>query len=402
MIKKIAIKNLAPGMFVHSVTKQRGQFKIKNQGWVRTSDSISQLINAGILEIEIDTDKTLPDDNQDSTSSTTDEHSQTQKQRYDPTQHSVSVSSEIGKAEKLYTEAKALQEKAIESIKAGKTVEIGPFEEVANGFIDSVFRNQDALACMTRIREKDAYLLEHSINVSVLMTIFAKHLHIERDIMHQMATGALLHDIGKIKIQDGILNKPGKFTDDEFIQMKDHARFSKEILEESGLSGVAVDIAAYHHERLDGLGYPFGLKGDDIPQHVRMIAIVDVYDALTAKRVYKDGMNPINAFKIIKDDTPNCFDTELVNQFIKCIGIHPVGTLVKLKSQKLGIVSQSNFDNPLKPWVKTFYSAKHHHHTEVKDINLADKHNQDELESAIKPEDFAIDLMRFFRNSVLS
>lgn len=254
----------------------------------------------------------------------------------------------------MYTEAKSLQHLAFESIKANRKIEIGPFEDVAQGFIDSIFRNQDALACMTRIREKDAYLLEHSINVSVLMTIFAKHLHLEPEVIHQLATGALLHDIGKIKIQDEVLNKPGKFTEDEFNLMKNHALYSKEILEEAGLSGLAVDIAAYHHERLDGKGYPFALSADQIPQHVRMIAIVDVYDALTAKRVYKDGMNPIQAFKIIKDDSPASFDTELVNQFIKCIGIYPIGTLVKLKSQKLGIVTRSNFQNPLQPWVKVF------------------------------------------------
>mgnify|MGYP000433066075 CR=1 FL=1 len=93
---------------------------------------------------------------------------------------------------------------------------------------------------------------------------------------------------------------------------------------------------------------------------------------------------------------------DYIHQFIKCIGIYPVGTLVKLKSQKLGIVTCSNFQNPLQPWVKVFYSAKHQHHTEVKDLNLADKYASDELESAIKPEEFGIDLMRFFKNSILS
>ena len=398
MLKKIAVSELTPGMYVNGVTKQQGTFKIKNQGLVRTKAAIEKLIKAGILEVEIDTEKALakPEKKIKDTSK-----KNAAPSLYDPTAITAEFNDEINKAEKLYTEAKSLQHLAFESIKANRKIEIGPFEDVAQGFIDSIFRNQDALACMTRIREKDAYLLEHSINVSVLMTIFAKHLHLEPEVIHQLATGALLHDIGKIKIQDEVLNKPGKFTEDEFNLMKNHALYSKEILEEAGLSGLAVDIAAYHHERLDGKGYPFALSADQIPQHVRMIAIVDVYDALTAKRVYKDGMNPIQAFKIIKDDSPASFDTELVNQFIKCIGIYPIGTLVKLKSQKLGIVTRSNFQNPLQPWVKVFYNAKHQHHTEVKDLNLADKYVEDELESAIKPEDFGIDLMKFFRNSIL-
>lgn len=179
--------------------------------------------------------------------------------------------------------------------------------------------------------------------------------------------------------------------------MKNHARYSKEVVEAAGLSGIAVDLAGYHHERIDGNGYPFGLKGDEISQYVRMISIVDVYDALTAKRVYKDDMPPIKAFKILKKDTPTCFDEQLLNQFITCIGVHPVGTLVKLTSQKLGIVSKSNFKNPLKPCVKLFYSAKHHHYTEVKDIDLSKESCSDEIENSIKPEDFNIELMRFFK-----
>ncbi|WP_425439290.1 HD-GYP domain-containing protein [Pseudoalteromonas denitrificans] len=385
-------------MFVNNVIKQSGSVKIKNQGWVRTQSSINNLIHAGILEVEIDSSKTIEEEIK--APATPELPAKTEK--HDPTHASVSMENEIGKAKKLYGEAKELQNKAFDNIKAGRKIEITPFKEVANGFIDSIFRNQDALACITRIREKDAYLLEHSINVSVLMTIFAKHLHIDRDIIHELATGALLHDIGKIKIKDNILNKPGKFTESEFDEMKNHARYSKESLEEAGLSGIAVEIAGYHHERLDGKGYPYGLKGDEISQYVRMISIVDVYDALTAKRIYKDDMSPIKAFKILKSETPESFDTELLNQFIACIGIHPVGTLVKLTSQKLGIVSKSNFEKPLKPWVKIFYSAKHHQHTPIKDINLAKKSCTDEIESSVKPEDFNIELMRFLKTAFLN
>jgi len=398
MLQKLSIDQLQPGMFVNNVTKQNGRVKVKNQGWVRTQSSINGLIKAGILEVEIDSSKTIVQKQDEKVEI----KEQVPDAPYDPTHTSVSLEKEIGKAKKLYNEAKDLQNKAFDNIKAGRKIEIEPFKEVANGFIDSVFRNQDALACITRIREKDAYLLEHSINVSVLMTIFAKHLHIDREIIHELATGALLHDIGKIKIEDEILNKPGKFTDSEFDKMKNHARYSKEALEEAGLSGIAVDIAGYHHERLDGNGYPFGLKGDEISQYVRMISIVDVYDALTAKRVYKDDMPPIKAFKILKKESPTCFDAQLLNQFIACIGVHPVGTLVKLASQKLGIVSKSNFKNPLKPCVKLFYSAKHHHHTEIKDIDLSKKNCTDEIENSVKPEDFNIELMHFFKTVFLN
>ncbi|MEM5513093.1 HD-GYP domain-containing protein [Pseudoalteromonas sp. AS84] len=397
-MKIIPVSQLLPGMFVQSVTKQTGSIKIKNQGWVKTQAGINNLIKAGILEIEIDPDKTLIDTVPEKDLIAT----PTTKIKRDPWQKTHSAEQEMGKAKKLYDEAKTLQIKAFKDIKAGRDIDIAPFKELASGFMDSVFRNQDALACLTQMRQKDAYLLEHSINVSILMGIFAKHLSIEKNIIVELTTGALLHDIGKIKIPDEILNKPGRFTDEEFKIMKLHSLFSKEILEESGLTGIAVDIAGMHHERLDGKGYPSGKKGDEISQYVRMASIVDVYDALTAERVYKAGMEPIKAFKILKDGCPDSFDPVLLNKFIQCIGIHPVGTLVRLSSQKVGLVTESNPSTPLKPIVKTFYSAKHSRYTEIKDIDLSNKKTLDTLESAVKPKEYNIDLERFYKNSILS
>ena len=385
-------------MYVQSVTKQTGKIKIKNQGWVKTQAGVQQLIKAGILEIEIDPDKTIIAQSPPVASETV--KVVPPKQR-DPWHTTHSVEKEMDKALKLYTEAKQLQTKAFTDIKAGNTIDIAPFKELASGFIDSVFRNQDALACITRMREKDTYLLEHSINVSILISIFAKHLGFDKALIEELATGALLHDIGKIQIPDEILNKPGKLTDDEYQVMQNHALFSKQILEKSGLKGIAVDIAGYHHERLDGTGYPFAKQADEISQYVRMASIVDVYDALTAERVYKAGMEPIKAFKILKDGCPDSFDGELLTKFIQCIGIHPVGTLVKLSSHKVGLVTKSNPSSPLKPVVKTFYNAKHAHYTEVTDIDLAHHRAQDSLEAAVKPADFNIDLIRFFKHSIL-
>ncbi|WP_024611912.1 MULTISPECIES: HD-GYP domain-containing protein [unclassified Pseudoalteromonas] len=396
-MKILPISQLLPGMFVQNVTKQTGKIKVKSQGWVKTQTSIDKLIKAGILEVEIDPDKTLIDSVPEKEPVKT----PSVKIKRDPWQKAHSAEQEMGKAKKLYDEAKTLQIKAFKDIKAGRDIDIAPFRELASGFMDSVFRNQDALACLTQMRQKDAYLLEHSINVSILMSIFAKHLGIEKEIIEQLTTGALLHDIGKIKIPDEILNKPGRFTDDEFTIMKNHALYSKEILEESGLTGVAVDIAGMHHERLDGKGYPFGKKGDEISQYVRMASIVDVYDALTAERVYKAGMEPIKAFKILKDGCPDSFDPVLLTKFIQCIGIHPVGTLVKLSSQKVGLVTESNPTAPLKPVVKTFYSAKHSRYTQIQDIDLSSKKTSDSLEAAVKPKEYNIDLERFYKNSIL-
>jgi putative nucleotidyltransferase with HDIG domain len=398
-MKRISINDLIPGMFVVGVVKQTGHIKIKTQGWVKTHKNIGSLKSNGVLEVEIDPSKTLQEKVDADTFAFTEP--EPTNDTFNPWHKSTTIESELTQATKLYDQAKDLQAKAFKDLQSGSPISISAFKETANGFIDSVFRNQDALACFARMREKDTYLLEHSINVSILISIFAKHMGIERSIIEQMTTGALLHDIGKVHIPDTILQKPGQLSIEEFETMKQHAKYSYDIVMNAQLGKIATEIAGYHHERLDGSGYPFGYDAKNLSQYVRMAAIVDVYDALTAERVYKVGMTPIKAFRILKEGTPHHYDTELLNVFINAIGVYPVGTLVKLTSQRVGIVSVSNPSNPLQPIVKVFYNAKHMRYIEVKDVDLANKRVNDDLEAAIKPEEFSLDLFKFFRHSIL-
>jgi putative nucleotidyltransferase with HDIG domain len=401
-VKSISIEELQPGMFVVSVLEQTGSVQVKTQGWVKTQTSIDKLASAGILRVEVDPDKMLDlSNNKHGITAPDSDMQNTPEQEKDPWHKSTAISAEINQAMKLVEEAKSLQAKAFADLKAGNPIDVDAFKEVATSFIDSIFRNQDALSCIAMIKQKDAYLLEHSINVATLITIFAKHLRLDREIIEQLATGALLHDIGKIKVDDAVLNKPGKLSDSEFEQMKQHAQFSYEIVTEAGLSKISCEVAGFHHERLDGSGYPQGLSNSEISDYVRMASIVDVFDALTAERVYKKSLTPIQAFKILREGSPHHFDDRLLNEFINCIGVYPVGSLVKLKSQKVGMVASSNPEQPLKPIVKVFYSAKTMYHIAVEDIDLAEKRCTDELEAAIKPEEFGLDLIKFFKHSVL-
>ena len=174
-MKTIPTTQLKPGMFVQKVIKQTGNIRIKNQGWVKTQSGIDKLIKSGILEVEIDPNKMLTSEESETQPTPATKHEIKQR---DPWLITHSAEQEMSKAKKLYDEAKNLQTKAFGDIESGRTVDVAPFRELASGFIDSVFRNQDALACITQMRQKDAYLLEHSINVSILMSIFAKHLNI--------------------------------------------------------------------------------------------------------------------------------------------------------------------------------------------------------------------------------
>jgi putative nucleotidyltransferase with HDIG domain len=397
-LKVLSIAELQPGMYVVSVHKQKGNIEIKTQGWARTAAVIEQLKKKGVLELIVDLSKTLEQPKLEvAAPSEPVPVSSTGR-----TREKVSFEQELGQANVLYQQAKGLQKKAFADIQAGRELNLQQFQDCATGFIDSVFRNQDALLCISRIREKDAYLLEHSVNVSILMTIFAKQMKFDEDLIQQLATGALLHDIGKILVPDSILNKPGKLTAEEFGEMRRHVVYSHEILQKiPGLSPISIDVAAVHHERLDGKGYPHGLAEQQISVYGRMISIVDTYDAITAQRCYKEGQTGISALKILKRESPQSFDPVLLAQFIKAIGIHPVGTLVRLSNEKLGIVIKANEQDPLRPVLKVFYNCKFKRYIEVSIVDLASTKVDLEIEGAVMPEDFGIDMIRFFRQSVL-
>ena len=230
------------------------------------------------------------------------------------------------------------------------------------------------------------------------MSIFAKHLRLDKEIIEQLALGAFLHDLGKIKVPDHILHKPGKFTDAEYEEMKRHVNYGVEIVrQQPGIPPLALEIVQHHHERLDGRGYPNQLSAEDLDKYARMIAIVDSYDAMTADRVYKQGMYPIQAFKILRAEANNGYDQELVEQFIQCLGVYPVGTLVKLTSGKLGLISKLNKSKPLNPIVKVFYNTRLNQTIAIEELDLSVAKYQDQIECCIKPEEFDLNLLGFFK-----
>ena len=398
----ISIEQLVCGMYVAGVASQTDGRLIKVEGLIKKPEQVQLLKQKGVLTLHIDQARQLimpaPAEDDSCFNMAATIPAATRKDRIKP----LALTQEIKQANNLYREARQLQQRAFNDIIKGKPLNVADFERCADGIIDSLFRNQDALLCVSRMREKDAYLLEHSVNVAILMTVFARHLKFDDTTIEQLATGALLHDIGKIKVPDAILNKPGRLDDSEFISMRKHVEYSRDILKQTaGISPVSIDVAANHHERMDGRGYPQGLKAEQISLHARMIAIVDTYDAITATRVYKDGQSGIKAMKILRKDSTSHFDAELVTQFIAVVGMYPPGTLVKLESQKLALVLENNPGKLANPVVKIFYHARQRHYLKPVRIDLAAKNCQEKIETAVDPVEYDIDIKRFFKEFIL-
>ncbi len=398
--KKITISQLKPGMYVLSVRTKGKSVSIKSEGYISSSDSVKKLIKVGVTHLTVDPsrqkkaekiDKILPD------------ATEIAKPEQPKKNNNIPLDQEMTKANKLYDDAKSLQHKILNSLNENKTVNVSEAKESTDAIVESIFRNQDALACMTRLRIKDEYLVEHSLNVSILMTIFAKYLAFDREIIEQLALGAFLHDIGKILVPPEVLHKPGKFSVQEYEVMKTHVDLGMKILKCSpGLSPLITEVVVQHHERLGGNGYPKQLDEQQISQFGRMIAIVDSYDAMTAERIYKAGMHPIKAFKILMKEVDNGYDTALVEQFVNCMGLYPVGTLVKLTSGKLGLISRLNKSQALQPFVRVFYNTRLNQAIAMEEIDLSQSKHKDQIDCCIRPKDFNINLLRFFKAAFIT
>lgn len=308
----------------------------------------------------------------------------------------VSLKDERGKAEKLHSQAKEMIGGVLEDVKNGKGIDAQVITNMAEELSASLDRNSNALSCLSRIREKDAYLLEHSVNVGIMLGIFAKSLKMERAIISELVTGGILHDIGKILVPDEVLNKPGKLEAEEWEEMKRHVTYGEKVLDQTeGLSDLVRSICRLHHERLDGSGYPRNLKHEEISLYGRMSSIVDVYDAITADRVYHKGMAPNDALKKLIEWSVFHLDKELVYAFIRCVSVYPVGTVLELSNGRAGVVIESNPAQPKRPLLRVFYNIRHQHYIEPYTLDLASGRTEETVIGTIDTRGWGINEMDF-------
>ena len=397
MIKKITIDQLVPGMFVHQILEQKGALTVKSQGKVTSTDVVNTLKKRGVKTLAIDTDKSFKVSESSSSISSNSVENEPAEKILAPIK-SVSLEKELNRATKLHQQGKDIQKLLLENVQKETPFDTSIPKAFSNKLVESVDRNPDALLCLTKIREKDDYLLEHSLNVAILLANFGKYLGMSEEEMQDLSYAGFLHDLGKIKIPDEILHKPGRLTESEMEVMKGHVKHGVEYLETMNIAAPLVQAISEHHERLDGLGYPAGKQGDAISKAGRMLAIADMYDALTADRVYKPGMSSQKAFSILMSDAPFRLDKALVQQFIMCLGVYPVGSLVLLSNERLAMVLEQK-DSPLTPLVKVFYSVRNSHYLTPRDIDLSvDKTVS--IVKAVIASDYKIDVNAFFERSV--
>ncbi|MDN3554955.1 HD-GYP domain-containing protein [Halomonas maura] len=259
------------------------------------------------------------------------------------------VGREIKRIKKEHSGAKRMIKKLM-SDKQSWHKNIPETRRVVKDFADSIARNKNALYWLTRIKRKNEYTAEHCLNVGILAMIFARHLGWEARRIEEVGLSGILHDVGKMSIPLEILDKPGKLSVDEFEIIKKHVLEGYRILSsDNTLPEIVLNTSRDHHERMNGQGYPYGKKGEDLSDEAKLIAIVDTYDAITSDRVYSPAEPPTYALKEIYENAGELFDKLLSVKFIECIGIYPPGSSVELDTGETAIVIEQTPERKLQP-----------------------------------------------------
>lgn len=370
--KRIPVEELQFGMFVSGLDRPWLGTPFLYQGFVlRTQDELEEL-RRHCKEVFIDTEKADPG-------------GLSPVRRAEPGgtpglpgtgrvvhRASLDVEDEWPKAREALAGGQKAIEDIFRAVQAGSMLEVGQARAAVGNMRASMLRNPDALMLFAAMRERGGYQLERAMDVSVYMIAFARFLGMTEEDIEIAGLVGLLQDVGMLDIPPGLLQKQGRLDPAESKVVRGHVLRGKEILAATaGLPPAVAELAAMHHERHDGSGYPRGVAGDALTVIGAMAGIVDTFDALTVKRPYAEAMSPSNALNLLFRMRGRTFQPLLVEQFIRCIGYFPVGSVVELNSGEVGVVIAQNFEQRLQPRVLVVRDAKGQPLRPHKFLNLA-------------------------------
>lgn len=372
MLRKITPAQLRVGMFVHEVPGSwlshpfwRGAFKL-------TDDKQLRQLRQAVTHVVIDTAKGLDI-----------ELAQPQESEPEPEvellppdaapaslaesgarpaagQPATGFQDEVRRASKIVAQARPAMKSLFRDVRMGKAIDAEHCLPLVSDIAESVQRNPSAIVSLARLKTSDDYTFMHSVAVCALMVSLGKQLGLGEADCREAGLAGLVHDLGKAMMPLEVLNKPGALTAEEYAIMKSHPEAGhRMLLEGKGVGPVPLDVCLHHHEKVNGKGYPHGLKGDEISLFAKMGAVCDVYDAITSNRPYKAGWDPAESItKMAQWAKDGHFDEKIFQAFVKSVGIYPIGSLVKLRSGRLAIVVDQGVGSLLKPVVKVFYSTR--------------------------------------------
>jgi HD-GYP domain-containing protein (c-di-GMP phosphodiesterase class II) len=267
---------------------------------------------------------------------------------------------ELPRARQAHERARLVVDQVIADVRANKPIEVRKVQEAVLSMVESVVRNANGFMWLARLKVRDAAAYDHGLNAAVFLLSFGRHLGLPKGLLEIAGTAGLMQDVGKLRLPPGLLEKRTALTPAERALLKTHVTHSVKILESShNISPVLVETVAQHHERYNGSGYPQGLKGDDISMLGAMAGIVDTYAAMTSARPYREPALPQEVLQQLYGWRGTLFNPELVEKFIHCVGIFPVGSMVELNTREVAIVMAHSQVRRLKPRLMLILDPAH-------------------------------------------
>ena len=350
MRKTVPVGELKFGMYVAELDRPWTDTPFKFQGFVLESQEQIEILKSHCKVVFVDPDRSevlakLPDS---ALAKSTVDLARTKVAKY---AEQAPIEQEFATAVRQHAAgAAALNDAVLAPLKAGETLDARRVSEAVSGLTESVLRNPDAMLLFTQLKQKGDYTQSHALDSSVYMTVFGRFLEMSPEDIALLGHLGLLQDVGKVRVPTGLIEKRERLTEEELAALRKHVEHSADILHEtSGLPSTLPELVLLHHERHDGSGYPKKLMGKEIGLMGSIAGIVDTFAALTARRPYAEALAPSTALSILYKHRGTLLDGYLVEQFIRCIGIFPLGSIVELNSGETGIVIAQNLAKRLQP-----------------------------------------------------
>ncbi|MBM4259846.1 MAG: HD-GYP domain-containing protein [Deltaproteobacteria bacterium] len=376
MIKKIKVERLKPGFFVHDFNcGWLNHPFFKNRMMLKSDKDIEKIVARGIHEVYIDTDAGLDLDDaptQEEVDQAIDNELEALTPAIPSKPASVPLAERVDQSKTLIIESKFTTQCLLDGVKFGQPIDTAELASMIDNVTAQVLDDGNALVCLLRNKRRNEYSYLHSLSVAALCISFAQSMSFDAEQVRDLGMGGLLHDIGEVRTPSRILNKPGPLTDDEYGIMQQHVARGIEIVRQTGrLSAASASIIAQHHERLDGTGYPKGLRGDEIGLFGQVAAIADIYDALTSTRCYNVPLPPTGALRKIYEWSDTYLNRYLVEQFIAHIGVYPIGSLVRMRSGEVGVVLRHGEQSLLRPVVRIIFDRFNRRVNDASEVDLS-------------------------------